>query len=116
MLCAVPEEFPVSGIDLCSLFSNLLDNAANAVRLLPVNQRRITLSSQVNGDVLTVRCENPYDANQQLLPAHRPGGHGLGLIILQDLADKYHGKLETQSDDEIFTATVWLFTDSATTQ
>lgn len=112
--CAVPEDLSVSGIDLCSLFSNLLDNAANAVQSLPVEQREIKLSSRMNGDVLMVRCENPYDTNQQLLPAHRPDGHGLGLIILQDLADKYNGKLENQSDDKIFTVTVWLFTDSAT--
>jgi signal transduction histidine kinase len=110
--CAVPEDLSVSGIDLCSLFSNLLDNADNAVRSLPAEQRRITLSAQVNGEVLTVRCENPYVSVQQPLPAHRPDGHGLGLIILQDLAEKYHGRLETQSDDEIFTATVWLFPDS----
>ena len=114
--CSVPEDLSVSGIDLCSLFSNLLDNAANAVRSLPAEQRRITLSAQVNGEVLTVRCENPYDSDQQPLPAHRPDGHGLGLIILQDLAEKYHGRLETQSNDEIFTATVWIFTDSITDQ
>lgn len=110
--CTVPEKINISGIDLCSLFSNLLDNAAHAVRSLPVDQRRIVISSQMNGDVLTVRCENPYDPDEVFLPSHRPDGHGLGLIILQDLAERYHGRLETQTEDGFFTATIWLFTDS----
>ena len=102
----------VSGTDLCSLFSNLLDNAANAVDSLGPSQKTIYLSSGLEGNVFTVRCENPYPGEESIRPSHRPDGHGLGLSILEALAKRHNGELIITTKDDTFTATVWLFVSS----
>ena len=106
--CSVPEDLAVAGTDLCSLFSNLLDNAANAVEPLEPQQKIVSLSSVFDQNVFTVRCENPYPGEESLLPSHRPDGHGLGLSILEDLAKRYQGEMNTETDNEIFKVTLWL--------
>lgn len=107
--CDVPENLDVHSIDLCSLFSNLLDNAIDAVRILPEKQRTISLFSAMEGDLFSVRCENPYSEKPETATTSSVKGHGLGLIILQNLAEKYHGHFEIQAEDGNFIATVWLF-------
>ena len=106
--CSVPEDLAVAGTDLCSLFSNLLDNAANAVDPLEPQQKIVSLSSVFDQNVFTVRCENPYPGEGSLLPSHRPDGHGLGLSILEDLAKRYQGEMNTETDNDIFKVTLWL--------
>ena len=106
--CSVPEDLAVAGTDLCSLFSNLLDNAANAVEPLEPQQKIVSLSSVFDQNVFIVRCENPYPGEKSLLPSHRPDGHGLGLSILEDLAKRYQGEMNTETDNEIFKVTLWL--------
>ncbi|MBQ1472029.1 MAG: GHKL domain-containing protein, partial [Eubacterium sp.] len=110
--CSVPEDLAVSGTDLCSLFSNLLDNAADAVDSLEPQRKTISLSSDLEGNVFTVRCENPYPGEESIRPSHRPDGHGLGLSILEDLAKRHQGELSISTEKDIFTATVWLFVSS----
>ena len=106
--CSVPEDLAVAGTDLCSLFSNLLDNAANAVEPLEPQQKIVSLSSVFDNNVFTVRCENHYPGEESLLPSHRPDGHGLGLSILEDLAKRYQGEMNTETDNDIFKVTLWL--------
>ena len=85
------------------------DNAIDAVRILPEKQRTISLFSAMEGDLFSVRCENPYSEKPETATTSSLKGHGLGLIILQNLAEKYHGHLEIQAEDGNFIATVWLF-------
>lgn len=106
--CNVPEDLAVAGTDLCSLFSNILDNAANALDLMDTEQKTISLSSVYEGNVFTVQCENPYPGEESLKPSHRPDGHGLGLSILEDLAKRYQGELSIHTEDDIFRVTLWL--------
>lgn len=106
--CTVPEDLAVAGTDLCSLFSNMLDNAANALDLMEIPQKTISLSSAYEGNVFTVRCENPYPGEESLQPSHRPDGHGLGLSILEDLAKRYQGELSINTENDVFKVTVWL--------
>lgn len=106
--CSVPEALSISGVDLCSLFSNLLDNAANGVSQMSSGGKTISLSAKLEGNVFVVRCENPYPGGDSLRPSHRPDGHGLGLSILEDLTKQYHGKINTDPLPEIFRVTLWL--------
>ena len=89
-------------------FFNLLDNAANGVELINISRKTISLSSGMEESVFTVHCENPYPGEESLRPSHRPDGHGLGLSILEDLAKRYQGEMNTETDNEIFKVTLWL--------
>lgn len=106
--CSVPEDLPVSGVDLCSLFSNLLDNAANGVNQLSSGRKTITLASKLEGNVFVVRCENPYSGEDSVRPSHRPDGHGLGLSILEELANQYHGEMKLETNSGLFVVTIWF--------
>jgi len=99
-----PEDVSVEPIDLCSVFSNLMDNAIRACTQLPPEQRRITLTSGVRGDYLVVRCENPAAKAPGVLPE----GTGYGKRILRDIAQRWGGSFESAYENGIYTATVIL--------
>ena len=104
--CDVPQYLRIPGVELCSLFSNVLDNAYNAALQYPGENRTVTISSAVQGDVFTLQCMNPCqpeDAQQ----SNRPG-RGLGLEILRDLAERHNGTLEASRDGDRFTTIVQL--------
>ncbi len=56
-LC-VPEDLPVPNVDLCALFSNMLDNALHACRRLDGESRYVRLRSSHMAGVFAVSMEN----------------------------------------------------------
>lgn len=90
----LPWKTGVEGVHLCSALVNLLDNAIAGCR--GCEQPWIELDAELRAGCLVLRCVNstaeaaplPVPAETEILPAH-----GLGLGILQQLADIYHGKL-----------------------
>lgn len=103
-----PEDVGVSPIGLCSLFSNLLDNAIRACTQLPPEQsRRIRLTVGMQGDYMLVRCDNPATKG----PGAHPEGSGYGMKILQDIAQRHGGTFSTQFEGGIFTARLVLLAD-----
>jgi signal transduction histidine kinase len=103
--CDVPARLPIDGVELCSLFSNVLDNALRAARDSGQETPKVELRSGVQGNVFTLRCRNSCPVQPEDTP--RPG-HGLGLEILRDLAARHDGEVQTDRADGIFTATVQL--------
>lgn len=99
-----PEGVSVEPIDLCSVFSNLMDNAIRACTQLPPEQRHITLTAGMKGDYLVVRCENPAAK----APGPLPEGTGYGKRILRDIAQRWGGSFEAAYENGIYTATVIL--------
>ena len=108
--CVVPEYIAIPGVELCSLFSNVLDNAFNACRDVLTEEPSAAISSDVQNGMLIVRCTNSYDpaAKKESAP-----GHGLGLDILQDLTDRHNGELKVEQSDHHFTITIWLPTEAS---
>lgn len=133
---ALPEGLPVSDVDLCVAFSNLLDNATNSCRKVEAGKRSIVLKACVAPGILVVDVTNscPADACTQGASASRAGRsgnassrfaleggsasrrgggsllreHGWGLLILKDLAERYDGSFETSCADGVFRATIVL--------
>lgn len=95
-----PEETGVSPIDLCSIFSNILDNGIRACLHLPEKQSRtITITAGYLGDYLIIRCRNPSCKPDE---KNTPSGSGYGMKILQDIADRYDGELTAIYRDGVF--------------
>ncbi|MEG2394689.1 MAG: GHKL domain-containing protein [Ruthenibacterium sp.] len=99
---ALPGEIPVENVQLCSIFSNLLDNAIRAVKPLAQEMRKITVKANLRGQTLFVKVENPCDS------ALSQKGTGYGLQILRDIAAQYHGAVMTTEENGVFTAVVTL--------
>lgn len=101
----LPENVAIMPIDLCSIFSNLMDNAIRACTHLPTEvSHSIVLRSSMQGDYLLIQCSN----KSIKAPGTHPEGSGYGTKILQDIAKRYKGCFQTEFTDGIFTAQLIL--------
>ena len=104
----IPAGIAIGNYDLCSVFSNLLDNAIDACRAMPSGaaHRTVSVRADVRGDYLFIRVSNP--ARQEYI--ERPGkmGHGLGREIVGRIARACHGEYWTSAEDGVYTALVVL--------
>lgn len=114
-LVEVPADLPVNGTDICVVLGNLLDNALDAVALLPEKERQIRLEIRLEKGVLRILTENPYSGRIKnnrdgTLKSLKPGdGHGFGLLSVRRIVDKYNGELCLPCDDTVFRACVTLY-------
>lgn len=97
----LPQKLDVEPLHLCSILSNLLDNAVHGCA--GTEQPSITLSSAMAGDYLLLRTVNPSPP-----PEGPKAGHGYGSKILREIAEKYGGSYETSYSGGVFTAVVSL--------
>ena len=104
----VPRQVSLDSSYLCSAFSNLLDNAIHAVLLSPSPEGPIKLSTDLRGEYLVIRCENPAcpPAPKEKQPLLRE--HGLGLEILSRIAQLGEGSFQTEYADGVFSAVLIL--------
>lgn len=85
---------------LCSIFSNLLDNAINACQKIDnVSEKYIHLTARQSGDFLHIKVRN-----SSLVPETPKEGHGYGQKILKDIAEKYHGQFKTHYEKQTYEA------------
>lgn len=116
MLCRleVPADLFVEGSDLCVILENLLDNAMEAVRTLPQEERQIGLTVQIVKDTLFINVENPFHGeifidSHGKIQSSKPGDHGIGLLSVEQTAEKYGGEAFISYADGLFRTTVMLF-------
>lgn len=90
--------------DLCSLVGNILDNAWEAA--IQTEEKYVFFSLGKTQEKLQIKCENSYKS----LPKKRKDGsfvtsksdkehHGIGMMAIKTIVEKYHGKLEIQCKD-----------------
>lgn len=116
VLLDVPEDVPLSSVELCAVFSNLLDNALHACERLPEAERFVDLRSSVQGAYLAVDMRNSC-AKEDAAGARAPRGgragrglaeHGWGLQIVQGVAERHGGTLLAEGAGGEFRTTVML--------
>ena len=95
----IPAGLAIENLDLCSLFSNLFDNAVTACQEETVT-RSLSLRTVTRGRVLMIESINPTTAAGIR--------EGTGLRNVRQLAEKYHGTVETELKDGIFRISVLL--------
>lgn len=101
--------------DKISMFGNLFANALEAAEQCREQERRISVDIYMgNTYFLVIQIENTY-----IDKIHQEGGHflstkkdkenhGLGIKIVEDLAEKYGGTLELRPEEERFVATLMI--------
>lgn len=112
---ALDDDVALPSVELCAVFSNLLDNAIGACSSLPEGQRFVELKARVDAGYLVVRMENSCTPTTlvERRRAMKPRGtglpeHGWGLSILSSLAARHDGRLETAQEESVFTTAVIL--------
>ena len=96
---AIVGELPgISKIHLCSVLSNLMNNAIEAVSCLPAEERKIKLHIQVKADYLVITEENPFA--ETYLEMDKGDQRGYGGKILEEIAAACDGSYRANIDME----------------
>ena len=111
----IPEELLVRNAELCVIFANLLDNAIRACERLEGQEKpkdhdcaEIRLAARERGGYLVIREENPFDGTVEDRKQGPLSEHGLGLGIVEQIAQKHEGRLQTEQAEGKFVTVVML--------
>lgn len=94
--------------DICSLFSNILDNAIEANKKLPVESRSISLSCARRREMLFIEIKNPVEEAIRIemgIPVTTKQEkviHGYGFRIIRKIVDTYDGSWKVECTDKQF--------------
>ena len=103
----VPAALRMDALQICSLFSNLMDNAIEAVTIENTKECRwIRVNTEVKNVYLCIKISNPA------APSHvvrkKRDGHGYGTKIIQDIVKQYDGVYKTEYRQRVYTATLGI--------
>lgn len=109
----VPRKISISDVDLSLLFGNLLENAIHACCQVPVENRYIHLSSDLNSPgTIYITMVNSFNGiakkmNGQFLSTTESGS-GIGLLSIQTTAERYHGSTRFYNEETEFISNIML--------
>ncbi len=93
---------------LYSLFTNAIENAAEAVEELPEQQRVISLYLRKQGGIYHLRVENPCREPvvfKDGIPVTRKEDknyHGFGMLSMKTIAQQYGGSMSVSMEKDVF--------------
>ena len=101
--------------DCYSLFMNIMDNAIDAVKELPKDQREISLAVRESMGMILIHEVNPFKGTLNFkdgLPQTTKGDsmyHGLGIKSIKGIVDSYSGDCEISiKDNNIYVLNILL--------
>ena len=113
----VPPELSINSIDLCSLLTNLIDNAIIAEE--GFDKKEIELDIEyINSSLLisisnkTAKAFTKKELKDLLFSNNQTNYHGWGLKIVQTIVDKYKGSINLECEKHIFSVNIVLFLEA----
>lgn len=100
----IPNKLEIEPLHVCSIFSNLLDNALEAVENMEQSNRSIELCAGLKNNYLCVKVSNT--ASKEHVKRKKRKNRGYGSLILQDIAGKYDGTYATSYAEGIYSAAI----------
>lgn len=98
----------INVVDLFTMLGNMLDNAIEAVSMLNDEKKTISFSIDVQGGLLCIETQNYYSGDIEMeddLPKtkkHDSEFHGIGLKSIREIAQKYGGFIQFETENSIF--------------
>ena len=110
---SIPVALTTSELDLCVIIGNLFDNAIEASLPLPEAQRKIRVYMDMKNTQLYISFTNLTAGKKQkklgnIFRSTKGEGHGLGLLRIDDIVERYGGYLSRNSEDGAFTTEILL--------
>lgn len=108
----MPPNFSTAESDFAILLSNLLENAINASKKQPENERSISLLIKYNLNQCILEVCNiftePIRLNSKGFPVTNNKGHGVGMLSIASFAKKYKAKVAfEQVNDKVRVVMYW---------
>lgn len=112
-MIVVPPVLKIDAVDLSVILLNVLDNAIEASLKIKEN-RMIDTHIHIYKGALFISVKNRY--NGEIKSSHtvylstkqNSREHGIGLINVNSVVQKYHGILNVEHDDEFFTISIMI--------
>ena len=104
----VSADIGIDDVDFCTILSNLLDNAVNAVHGVSEGKRFIDLTIHRNGGILFIGCENSKSPETPVENPECRFGH-FGLANIRETAAKYGGDVQIEDGPEKFSVQTLLY-------
>ncbi|MCR5486489.1 MAG: ATP-binding protein [Lachnospiraceae bacterium] len=103
----LPEDLPLSDVDLCNIVGNILDNAITACLDIPETDRYINLSISCPNEVrFGIVASNSFSGKVRMdgdrYLSTRRGGSGIGLSSIRTAAERYGGTASFRHEGEEF--------------
>lgn len=105
----IPASVGLTPIELCSIFSNLLDSAIDSVENLELHERKIWLNAQTAEDNLVIGVTTPVKAFTSAAE-----NQTYSEKVLKDIALRYHGTLQRKQEDDVNSTYLYLYLESLT--
>lgn len=112
----ISEPLPFEKADICAIFANALDNAAESCLKLEASLRKVQLEAKAGKNILAVNISNSCpDSSPLTKPGQLPKttkkdskNHGLGLRSIQTIIKKYEGSMEIRQEEGMFHLFLYL--------
>ncbi|MBY2478794.1 GHKL domain-containing protein [Clostridioides difficile] len=105
----------IEPIDLCTIFSNSLDNAIEAsLKIQDLSNRKVVLKARCEKEyfsyLLTNNKVNPINKKQDLFVSDKKDSysHGYGIENIRGIVDKYNGELNISYTDNEFSLFLYI--------
>lgn len=113
-----PRHANLKSADMCAIIGNLLDNALEAARKVPDEDKRfIRLTIRRINQMLVIKVENSYETelraiDGQLQTTKTEGGiHGWGIKSVRAAVEKYEGTVQIAQEEQVFKVVATLSFD-----
>lgn len=108
----VPEELTISNMDVCTIFSNLLDNAFCAASKCDPGKVDVTVKNVANSLMITIKnnISEPVRMNKRGFITSKldKKNHGIGTMNVNDCVKLHEGKVDYDYTDSYFSVDVVL--------
>lgn len=109
----IPEQLPVASKDMAVILGNIFDNAIEAVRRLPKEERWINIAMKYDKDCLIIEESNPFDGQKRKnwkTIKEDEENHGMGLYNIKKTVELYGGWCEIDEEKKnIFVINILLY-------
>ena len=108
----LPEKNIISDMDLCVFFSNALENAVNACKLIPGSKNRtLKIICTTKNEKLFMQIANSFEGTVTFVnnfPISKEANHGFGTKSIAAIAEKYNGLCSFTAENGLFKTSVIL--------
>ncbi len=108
----IPDKTPVTDVDLCVIIGNLLDNAVEENKMLPLSERFLRIYIGQKNTQFYLAFTNAAGKKQtrkgSFFISSKGSDHGFGLKRVESIVRKYGGLFSADSEDGGFTAEILI--------